>query len=49
MEDTVNVRLYESLRLRLLAENPGDWMAHCHILAHAEGGMMTVLRVSEGD
>jgi FtsP/CotA-like multicopper oxidase with cupredoxin domain len=44
-EDTINVRIGESARLRFVADNPGEWMAHCHILAHAEGGMMTVLRV----
>lgn len=26
-------------------DNPGRWMAHCHILAHAELGMMTQLVV----
>ena len=45
IEDTVNVRIREDLRLRLVADNPGDWMTHCHILPHAHGGMMTVLRV----
>ncbi|RME26338.1 MAG: multicopper oxidase family protein, partial [Deltaproteobacteria bacterium] len=45
VEDTVEVPLYGAVRLRLIADNPGDWMAHCHILEHAEGGMMTVLRV----
>jgi FtsP/CotA-like multicopper oxidase with cupredoxin domain len=44
-EDTINVGIAESIRIRLLANNPGDWMAHCHILPHAEEGMMTVLRV----
>ena len=45
LEDTVNVRIGETLRIKLIADNPGDWMAHCHILPHAHGGMMTVLRV----
>ena len=45
VEDTINVRIREDLRLRLIADNPGDWMTHCHILPHAHGGMMTVLRV----
>jgi FtsP/CotA-like multicopper oxidase with cupredoxin domain len=45
IEDTVNVRIRERVRLRLVANNPGDWMSHCHILPHAEDGMMTVLRV----
>jgi FtsP/CotA-like multicopper oxidase with cupredoxin domain len=47
VEDTLNIPLYSAARLRVIADNPGDWMAHCHILPHAEGGMMTVLRVLE--
>lgn len=46
--DTVNVRLFESLRLRLVADNPGSWMVHCHILPHADQGMMTILGVGDG-
>lgn len=45
VEDTLNVRIGEAVRLKLHADNPGEWMAHCHILEHAEAGMMTVLRV----
>lgn len=45
VEDTVNVGIRESVRLLVHADNPGDWMAHCHLLPHAEGGMMAVLRV----
>lgn len=45
VEDTVNVGVRETLRLRFLADNPGFWMTHCHILPHAEGGMMTVVEV----
>lgn len=47
VEDTINLGLYQ--RARLLATPPaaGDWMAHCHILPHADGGMMTLLRVEE--
>lgn len=46
-EDTLNIPVHGRARLRLLADNPGDWMTHCHILPHAEDGMMTVLRVGE--
>jgi FtsP/CotA-like multicopper oxidase with cupredoxin domain len=46
VEDTINVSLYETVVLRLIASNPGDWMVHCHIQAHQYGGMMTVLRVN---
>ncbi len=45
IEDTVNVPIHSAVRLRVLATNRGDWMAHCHILPHAHRGMMTVLRV----
>ena len=45
--DTLNLELYESVRLRTTADNAGPWMAHCHILPHAHGGMMTVLEVVE--
>jgi FtsP/CotA-like multicopper oxidase with cupredoxin domain len=47
VEDTVNMPIRSVLRLRLLANNPGFWMTHCHVLSHAHG-MMTVLEVSEG-
>ncbi len=46
IEDNVNVGVRETLKIRLHATNPGDWMTHCHILPHADGGMMTVLRIS---
>ncbi len=47
LEDTVDVGIREVVRLRVVADNPGDWMVHCHLLPHAEQGMMTVLRVEE--
>ncbi len=47
IEDTINLKIRDTARLLVNADNPGDWMAHCHILPHAEGGMMTVLRVKE--
>ena len=45
VEDTINVGIRQRVRLRVVANHPGDWMAHCHILTHADDGMMTVLRV----
>ncbi len=45
VEDTIDVPVQTDVRLRLLPEHPGEWMVHCHLLEHAEGGMMTVLRV----
>ena len=31
---------------RFVADNPGDWMFHCHILEHQVAGMMGIFRVS---
>ncbi len=47
IEDTLDVGIYQTVRLRFEATRAGDWMQHCHILPHADGGMMTVLRVLE--
>lgn len=45
IEDTINLRIRDRVRVRVFADNPGEWMLHCHILPHAEHGMMTVLRI----
>jgi len=45
LEDTIDLPIASRARLLLHADNPGEWMAHCHILPHAHG-MMTVLRVA---
>ncbi len=40
-KDTVNVPIDETVRLLVnFDERPGMWMFHCHILDHADGGMM---------
>jgi FtsP/CotA-like multicopper oxidase with cupredoxin domain len=28
-------------------ERPGEWMIHCHILDHAEGGLMGTVLVGD--
>ena len=43
--DTVEIGGKEELLLYSTFDNPGLWMAHCHILEHAERGMMTELLV----
>ena len=45
LKDTVNVPMKTTVRLLVnFDERPGEWMIHCHILDHAEGGLMgTVL------
>lgn len=32
--------------IAFVAGNPGDWLLHCHMLAHAEAGMMTWVKVT---
>jgi FtsP/CotA-like multicopper oxidase with cupredoxin domain len=44
-KDTVNVPQKSSVRLAARFDNPGEWMMHCHILEHAERGMMGMLHV----
>ncbi len=46
-KDTVVVPKETTLRLAVTFDAPGDWMYHCHILEHAERGMMGLLRVAE--
>ncbi len=45
--DTVLVDGEDELVLATDFSNPGRWMAHCHILEHAELGMMTEMVVEE--
>jgi FtsP/CotA-like multicopper oxidase with cupredoxin domain len=43
--DTILLGARERAEIAFAADNPGDWMFHCHILEHQEGGMMGVIRV----
>ena len=42
-KDTVNVLPMQQLAVDLEADNPGQWLAHCHNVYHMELGMMTTL------
>jgi FtsP/CotA-like multicopper oxidase with cupredoxin domain len=44
--DTVLLPPAESVDIAFVADNPGDWMLHCHVTDHQAAGMMTVLRVA---
>jgi FtsP/CotA-like multicopper oxidase with cupredoxin domain len=44
--DTVLVRPRENVQVAFVADNPGDWMLHCHVMDHQVGGMMTMIRVA---
>ncbi|MGE0170736.1 multicopper oxidase family protein [Nocardioides sp.] len=43
-KDTVLVKPKSSLAVDVQADNPGDWMTHCHNIYHAEAGMMIALK-----
>jgi FtsP/CotA-like multicopper oxidase with cupredoxin domain len=42
-KDTVNVMPRKRVNIDVHADNPGEWMFHCHNLYHQEQGMMGVL------
>lgn len=45
-QETVLIAPREQVEIALVADNPGDWMFHCHILEHQAAGMMGVIRVA---
>ncbi len=44
--DTVLIAPKEHVEIAFVADNPGDWMIHCHILEHQAAGMMATARVA---
>lgn len=44
--DTTMLLRGETRDIAFLADNPGDWLLHCHMLSHAASGMMTWVRVT---
>lgn len=45
--DTVLVHGRESVDIGVVPTDLGSWMMHCHILEHAEAGMMTMIDVTD--
>jgi len=45
-QDTVLLAPEERAEIAFVADNPGDWMFHCHILEHQAAGMTGVIRVA---
>ena len=43
--DTVLVHPRETVDIALVPVDRGKWMLHCHVLEHAEAGMMTLFEV----
>jgi len=44
-QDTVLMAPRERVEIAFVADNPGDWMFHCHILEHQAAGMMALIRI----
>lgn len=42
-KDTTIVRPNDPVSVEFLADNPGQWMVHCHNVYHQQGGMMVTL------
>jgi FtsP/CotA-like multicopper oxidase with cupredoxin domain len=47
-KDTLNIPRKSTARFLVsFDERPGEWMFHCHILDHADGGLMGTVRVGD--
>lgn len=44
--DTVLVPPKQTVDVAFVADNPGNWMLHCHVMDHQMTGLMTVLQVA---
>ncbi|MER9584601.1 multicopper oxidase family protein [Mesorhizobium sp. M0276] len=45
-QDTVLLAPRDTIECAFVADNPGDWMLHCHVADHQMAGLMTVFRVT---
>ena len=45
LRDTILLQPRETRRIAFVADNPGDWLLHCHMLEHAAAGMTSWFRV----
>jgi FtsP/CotA-like multicopper oxidase with cupredoxin domain len=44
--DTYLIQSNEKVQLGFVADNPGDWLLHCHIIEHQKTGMTSYFRVA---
>ncbi|OUA60099.1 multicopper oxidase family protein [Bacillus thuringiensis] len=47
VKDTLNLRPGEEYEVAFVADNPGEWMFHCHDLHHASAGMVTEVNYTD--
>jgi FtsP/CotA-like multicopper oxidase with cupredoxin domain len=45
-QDTVLMAPKDIVDWAFVADNPGDWMLHCHVTNHQVAGLMTIFRVT---
>ena len=45
LKDTVMVSGFETVEIGFIPEEEGSWVYHCHILEHAEAGMLGLLNI----
>ncbi len=45
LRDTVLVKSKEVIDIGVIPLDEGTWVSHCHVLEHAEAGMLTVIKV----
>ncbi len=45
ISDTYLIQPNEKVQLGFVADNPGDWLLHCHIIEHQKTGMTSYVRV----
>jgi FtsP/CotA-like multicopper oxidase with cupredoxin domain len=48
-KDTIHVAVDSTKRFLVKLDRPGSWMFHCHILDHAEAGLMSTVDVGDID
>ena len=44
--DTVLLTPKDRITIAFVADRPGDWMVHCHLIEHQETGMMGYVKVA---
>lgn len=45
MTDTALLRSNETMEVALVADNPGNWVFHCHVIEHQKTGLTGYIRV----
>jgi FtsP/CotA-like multicopper oxidase with cupredoxin domain len=45
LTDTALLQSGETMEVALVADNPGDWAFHCHVIEHQKTGLTGYIRV----